>query len=92
MSRCIEMIVVAGGQASCAMGYAFDFGLVKLPVTDGNGYPVGPRGITGYPGLYFVGLPWLSKLKSGLLLGVGEDAAFIADAIENGNRRARHVH
>lgn len=64
-----------------ATGYAFDFSLVKLPVLDGDGYPVQKRGVTNYPGLYFVGLPWLHTQKSGLLIGVGEDAAFIASKI-----------
>lgn len=61
-----------------AQGYSFDFSLVKLPVTDSDGYPIQQRGVTNYPGLYFVGMPWLSKYKSGLLVGVGEDAAYIA--------------
>jgi putative flavoprotein involved in K+ transport len=64
-----------------ANGYGFDFSLVKLPVTDDDGYPLQRRGVTDYPGLYFVGLPWLHKPKSGLLLGVGEDAAYIAAQI-----------
>ncbi len=34
-----------------------------------------------YPGLFFVGLPWLYKQKSGLLVGVGEDADHIVSAI-----------
>lgn len=61
-----------------AAGYNFDFDLVKLPVTDGDGFPVQQRGVTAYPGLYFIGLPWLHTQKSGLLAGVGEDAAYIA--------------
>ena len=64
-----------------AMGYRFDFNLVKLPIFDSEGYPVQQRGVTDYPGLFFVGLPWLSKFKSGLLVGMGEDAEFIASAI-----------
>ena len=64
-----------------AAGYSFDFSLVKLPVIDGDGFPVQQRGVTAYPGLYFVGLPWLHTQKSGLLLGVGEDAAFVAEHI-----------
>lgn len=64
-----------------ATGYSFDFSLVKLPVFDGDGYPVQRRGVTEYPGLYFLGLPWLSRMKSGLLLGVGADAAYLADHI-----------
>jgi putative flavoprotein involved in K+ transport len=64
-----------------ATGYKFDFSLVRLPVLDAGGFPIQKRGITDYPGLYFVGLPWLYKVKSGLLLGVGEDAAHIVASI-----------
>jgi putative flavoprotein involved in K+ transport len=69
-----------------AAGYSFDFSLVRLPVTDGDGYPVQQRGVTQFPGLYFVGLPWLHKYKSGLLVGVGEDAEYIAAQIPIRNR------
>jgi putative flavoprotein involved in K+ transport len=64
-----------------AHGYSFDFSLVKLPVTDKDGYPIQQRGVTNHPGLYFVGMMWLHKFKSGLLMGVGEDAAYIASHI-----------
>jgi putative flavoprotein involved in K+ transport len=64
-----------------ANGYNFDFSLVKLPVRDGDGFPIQNRGVTAFPGLYFIGLPWLNKQKSGLLLGVGESAEYIASVI-----------
>jgi putative flavoprotein involved in K+ transport len=64
-----------------AMGYAFDFDIVKLPVFDGDGFPVQKRGITAYPGFYFIGLPYLHTMMSGLLLGVGEDAKYLACVI-----------
>jgi putative flavoprotein involved in K+ transport len=64
-----------------ACGYSFDYSLVKLPVVDEFGFPITQRGVTQYPGLYFLGMPWLSKMKSGLLLGVGEDAAYLAEKI-----------
>lgn len=64
-----------------ATGYKLDFGWMHLPVFDQTGYPVHQRGVTAYPGLYFLGLHWLYKTKSALLYGVGEDAAFIASAI-----------
>jgi putative flavoprotein involved in K+ transport len=64
-----------------AMGYAFDYSFVKLPVTDEDRFPIQQRGVTQYPGLYFVGMNWLSKRKSPLLLGVGEDADYIASHI-----------
>jgi putative flavoprotein involved in K+ transport len=70
-----------------ATGYKFDFGLVRLPVLDGDGYPIQKRGITDYPGLYFVGLPWLHTVKSGLLFGVGDDAAAIVADIAGREQR-----
>ena len=64
-----------------ATGYSFDFSWVKLPVFDQDGYPVQKRGVTAYPGLYFLGMAWLHNGKSGLLFGVGEDASHIAALI-----------
>ncbi|MEZ4671191.1 MAG: NAD(P)-binding domain-containing protein [Anaerolineae bacterium] len=53
-----------------AMGYDFSFDVVKLPIFDSFGYPLQQRGITDYPGLYFMGLPWLHTQKSGLIAGL----------------------
>jgi putative flavoprotein involved in K+ transport len=64
-----------------ASGYQLDFGWVQIPVFDQAGYPIQRRGVTAFPGLYFLGLHLLHKIKSELLFGVGEDAAFIASAI-----------
>jgi putative flavoprotein involved in K+ transport len=61
-----------------ATGYRFDFNLVRLPIFDEDGYPIQQRGVTPQPGLYFAGLPWLDTQKSGLLLGVGTHADYIA--------------
>jgi putative flavoprotein involved in K+ transport len=71
------------GSVIWATGYSFDFSMVRLPVFDASGYPIQERGVTIYPGLYFVGLPWLHNAKSGLLFGVSEDAAHIAFHIIN---------
>ena len=45
------------------------------------GDPIHERGVTAYPGLYFLGLRWQYKLKSSFIYGVGEDAAYLADRI-----------
>ena len=46
---------------------------------DELGFPVHHEGAsTAAPGLYFVGVHFLRKRKSALLLGVGEDAAIVA--------------
>jgi putative flavoprotein involved in K+ transport len=62
-----------------ATGYKFDFGMVKLPVFDEDGFPVQKRGVTEFPGLYFVGIPFLHTGASGLLYGVGDDASHITE-------------
>ena len=67
-----------------ATGYRLNFSWVQVPVFDQMGYPNHQRGVTAYPGLYFLGLHWLYKQKSALLYGIAEDAAFIASAIEAG--------
>jgi putative flavoprotein involved in K+ transport len=66
-----------------AIGYRFDFGWIKCGVFDANGRPVHHRGVTATPGLYFLGLPRLHKIKSAFLWGVGEDAAYLAGHIVN---------
>jgi putative flavoprotein involved in K+ transport len=78
-----ELDLAAADVASViwATSYRFDFSIVRLPVLDADGFPIQNRGATEYPGLFFVGLPWLHNAKSGLLYGVGDDAAFIARAI-----------
>ena len=64
-----------------AMSFSFDYSLVRLPVCDATGFPITRRGATAFPGLYFLGMPWLTDYKSGLLMGVGEDAEWIAEQI-----------
>ena len=64
-----------------ATGYTFDFSLVKLPVIDADGYPIQNRGVTEYEGLYFLGMPWIHSRRSGILFGVGDDAAYLATHI-----------
>ena len=64
-----------------ATGYGVDFSWIDLPVRDGSGEPVHRRGVSEVPGLYFLGLPFLSKMYSAFLSGVGDDAAVLADHI-----------
>jgi len=61
-----------------ATGHTFDFSLVKFPVIDADGYPIQKRGVTEYEGLYFLGMPWIHSRRSGILFGVGDDAAYLA--------------
>jgi putative flavoprotein involved in K+ transport len=67
-------------------GFDADWGWVKIDVFDDRGRPRHRGGVTESPGLYFLGFPWLSKRKSGILYGVGEDAARIVRHIEREGR------
>ena len=64
-----------------ATGYTLDFDWLKIPVFDEHGAPVHRRGVTSVPGLYFLGLAWLSKRTSSFICGVGHDAAWLAEQI-----------
>jgi putative flavoprotein involved in K+ transport len=62
-------------------GFSSDLNYLKVPVLDGSGRPRHRSGIADIDGLYFIGLPWLRKRKSGLIYGMREDAEFIAGTI-----------
>src|SRR5580693_9342086 len=74
-----------------ATGYNFDFSLVKLPIVDADGYPIQKRGVTDYQGLYFLGMPWLHSRRSGILFGIGDDAAYLAAHIAARDRESSAV-
>lgn len=75
--------LAAAGIASViwALGYGFDFDWIACPVLDERGAPVQQRGITREPGLFFLGLPRMHKIRSAFLWGVGEDAEHLAGHI-----------
>ena len=70
------------GTVIWALGYGYDFGWIDSSVLDPRGTPVQKRGVTAVPGLYFLGLPRMHKVKSAFLWGVGEDAEYLAQQIE----------
>jgi putative flavoprotein involved in K+ transport len=64
-----------------ATGYALDFGWVKVDAFDDQGRPLHQRGVAAVPGLYFLGLAWLSRRASPFIWGVWHDAEYLADRI-----------
>jgi putative flavoprotein involved in K+ transport len=62
-------------------GFTADFSWIDLPVTEASGKPVHHNGEAPVPGIYFIGFPWLSKRKSGVVLGIDEDARHISELI-----------
>jgi putative flavoprotein involved in K+ transport len=64
-----------------AIGYHPDYRWIEASAFDGGGRPMQTRGITGVPGLSFVGLPWMHTWGSGRFLGIDRDASHIAARI-----------
>lgn len=58
-------------------GYDRDYSWIEGLEIDAHGYPIEERGVTGLPGLYFVGLHGMHSLSSGLFWGVGGDAEHV---------------
>lgn len=56
-------------------GFQIDFSWLNIPgVLDQNKQPIHQRGISSKKGIYFLGLPWLSRVGSAQLNGIGHDA------------------
>jgi putative flavoprotein involved in K+ transport len=80
-----ELVELSGfGTVLFAGGFRPDYrSWVDAPgALDELGFPIHREGAsTAVPGLYFVGVHFLRKRKSSLLIGVGEDAAIVARQI-----------
>jgi len=64
-----------------ATGYKVDHSWLKVNAFDDNGQPKHQRGVSAEAGIYFLGLPWLSRRGSTFIWGVWHDAKHIADHI-----------
>jgi len=65
-----------------ATGYTVDYNWLKIDAFDKRGRPRHQRGVCEEPGVYFVGLPWLSNRGSSFIWGVWHDAKYVAGHIE----------
>jgi cation diffusion facilitator CzcD-associated flavoprotein CzcO len=79
------------GAVVFAGGFRPDYSWLPWPEAfDPMGFPIHDEGAsTVVPGLYFVGVHFLRKRKSSLLIGVGEDAAIVAGSIAAASPVAR---
>ena len=79
----LELDLAAAGIGTIlwATGFRTDFGWLQVDAFDEQGRPAHRRGVSTEPGVYFVGLPWLSRRGSSFIWGAWHDAGFIADHI-----------
>lgn len=66
-----------------ATGFVQDFNWLKVDTFDNSGKPIHHRGVSEEPGIYFLGLPWLSMRGSSFIWGVWEDAKYLASQIKS---------
>lgn len=64
-----------------ATGFTVDYGWLQVDAIDEDGKPKHQRGVSTEPGVYFLGLPWLSSRGSSFIWGVWHDANYLADRI-----------
>jgi len=65
-----------------ASGFGYDYHWLDFDIFADNGAPIHNKGVTSEPGIYFVGLPYLSGKGSSFIWGVWHDAKRIAEYIE----------
>lgn len=61
-----------------ATGYVQEFDWLKVNALDEEGRPSHKNGVSSEPGVYFLGLPWLTMRGSSFIWGVWEDAGNLA--------------
>jgi putative flavoprotein involved in K+ transport len=79
----LELDLAKAGMTSIiwATGFSLDFGWLQVDAFDAKGKPKHQRGVSSEPGVYFLGLPWLSRRGSSFIWGVWHDAKYLADHI-----------
>ena len=80
----LELDLAAAGITSIiwATGFATDHSWLQVDgALDERGRPRHRRGVSSAPGIYFLGLPWLSRRGSSFIWGVWHDAKYVADHI-----------
>ncbi|NHB78218.1 flavin-containing monooxygenase [Rhodobacter calidifons] len=61
-----------------ATGFRLDFGWIDMDICREDGRPRHQDGVSEVPGLYFIGLPWLSCRGSAFIWGAWKDAERLA--------------
>ncbi|WP_236215564.1 flavin-containing monooxygenase [Metapseudomonas otitidis] len=79
----LELDLAAAGIGAIiwATGFATDYSWLQVDAFDAQGKPRHQRGVSSEPGVYFLGLPWLSRRGSSFIWGVWHDAKHVADQI-----------
>ncbi len=69
-----------------ATGFEQNFDWLKVDAFDAQGKPNHEKGVSSEPGVYFLGLPWLSMRGSSFIWGVWLDAEYLGAHIATARR------
>jgi putative flavoprotein involved in K+ transport len=83
-----ELDLAAAGVTSViwCTGFTGDLSWVHTPILDSAGHPLHDRCAAPVPGLWYIGFPWLTRRRSGILYGFPTDAQTVAESVR------RHLH
>jgi putative flavoprotein involved in K+ transport len=77
----LDLAAAGVGSIVWATGFTSDYNWLRVNAFDSSGKPKHRRGVSSEPGVYFLGLPWLSRRGSSFIWGVWHDARYLADRI-----------
>ncbi|HKW69326.1 MAG TPA: NAD(P)-binding domain-containing protein [Candidatus Dormibacteraeota bacterium] len=81
--------LLAVGTVLWCTGFEHSYPWIKLPITDPDGHVIHRHGVvSSQPGLYFVGLPFQTRISSSLIDGVDGDAKYVVERIAARRSRA----
>lgn len=88
----LELDLRAAGITSVvwATGFGIDYSWARVDTFDDRGRPLHERGVSREPGVYFLGLPWLSRRGSSFIWGTWHDARNLADLLDIQRGYARY--
>jgi putative flavoprotein involved in K+ transport len=83
-----ELDLAAAGVTSIiwATGFEVDYSWLEVNAFDADGKPSHRRGVSTESGVYFLGLPWLTRRGSSFIWGVWHDAGYVAEHIDTQRR------
>ena len=74
-----------------ATGFSLDYSWLDVGALDDTGRPLQHRGVSVEPGIYFLGLPWMTRRVSSFIFGVWHDAKQLGDHIAAQHQYAARV-
>lgn len=77
----LDLAKAGVGTVIWGSGFRLDYSWIDLDLQARDGYPEQLRGVSRHSGLYFMGLQLMHTRKSGLIFGVGEDAAHVTSKV-----------